>query len=580
MELIIIGLLGGLITGISPCILPVLPVIFLTGGAQSARIDLGNGLAVGGEHVQTVSKWRPYLVIAGLVTSFTLVTLVGSLILNALGLPQDIVRWVAMGVLVLIGASLIIPALAHLIEKPFARLARKNVNTQRSSGFGVGLALGAVFVPCAGPVLAAIIVAGATGEIGTGIVLLTTSFALGVAVPLLFFALAGRRVAERIKAFRTRERGLRITAGVAMIALAVGLAFNLPQQLQLLVPDYTASIQRDLTDNERAREALDLGGLVNDENRDLDQCSNGATELESCGTAPSIRGIEEWFNTLGGAGIDLEDLRGEVVLIDFWAYSCINCQRSIPHVVAWDDTYRDAGLNVIGIHSPEYAFEKNPDNVRAGAEDFGITYPVALDNSLSTWTNYRNRYWPAHYLIDAEGVVRHISFGEGNYAATEQMIRELLVDANPDVVLPAASGVIDDTPEVGSTTRETFLGSSMFVNFAGPGRHLPGENEYTFPAVQPADSFALEGAWQVETQYVTPSTDDARVRLSFHATEVRMVLAGEGTVTVSLDGGQERVIEVSGTPRSYQLADGVDSGQRVIDVVVSPGVEAYSFTFG
>ena len=295
----------------------------------------------------------------------------------------------------------------------------------------MGLALGAVFVPCAGPVLAAIIVAGSTGRIGLDTVLLTVSFAVGVAIPLLFFALAGRGLVERIRAFRTHERGLRIAAGIAMLALAVGLVFNVPQLLQRLVPDYTADIQRDLTDSSDARRALDLGGLVTDENKDLDKCTNGAAALESCGTAPSIMGIDQWLNTPDGAAVDLADLRGEVVLVDFWAYSCINCQRSIPHVVAWDAAYRDAGLRVIGIHSPEYAFEKDAANVAAGAKAFGITYPVGLDNDLSTWTNYRNRYWPAHYLIDAEGTVRHISFGEGSYAATEKLIRDLLVGRRP-----------------------------------------------------------------------------------------------------------------------------------------------------
>ncbi|GMA35307.1 cytochrome c biogenesis protein/redoxin [Demequina litorisediminis] len=447
MELVIIGLLGGLITGISPCILPVLPVIFLTGGAQSARVPRYDALGTMGGVGATpgaatsvataapatpeVSRWRPYLVIAGLVTAFTLVTLVGSLILSALHLPQDVIRWVAMGVLVLIGIGLIVPRFEHLLERPFAFVPRRRVDQSRG-GFGVGLALGAVFVPCAGPVLAAIIVAGSTGNIGAGTVALTVSFAIGVAVPLLFFALAGRGLAERVKAFRRRERGLRIAAGVAMIALAVGLAFNLPAVLQRALPDYTAGIQEQLTDNDAAQDALALGGLVNDENKDLDQCTNGASELESCGTAPSIKGIEAWFNTPDDQGIDLADLRGEVVLVDFWAYSCINCQRSIPHSVAWDETYGDLGLNVIGIHSPEYSFEKDEANVRAGAEDFGITYPVALDNDLATWTNYRNRYWPAHYLIDADGTVRHISFGEGNYADTEKMIREPVGRCRPE----------------------------------------------------------------------------------------------------------------------------------------------------
>ncbi len=603
MTLVIIGLLGGLITGISPCILPVLPVIFLTGGAQSARrIDLGNGLSVSGPRVGgpagtsaggtsatavatpaappiQVSRWRPYLVIAGLVTSFTLVTLVGSLLLSSLGLPQGVIRWAGMAVLVLLGIALIVPRFERILERPFQRLGGKT-QARRGGGFGVGLALGAVFVPCAGPVLAAIIVAGSTGQVGIGTVLLTVSFGIGVAVPLLFFALAGRRVAERIKAFRTRERALRVAAGVAMIALAVGLAFDVPSRLQRLIPDYTAALQRDLTDNEDAQAALSLGGLINDENKDLDKCTNGAAELESCGTAPSIKGIDTWFNTPDGAALDLEELRGQVVLVDFWAYSCINCQRSIPHVVAWDQAYRDAGLTVIGIHSPEYAFEKDEGNVRAGAANFGIEYPVALDNNLSTWTNYRNRYWPAAYLIDAEGVVRHIQFGEGGYDKTEALIRELLTQANPGVDLPAPTDTEDVTPDLGSTTRETFLGYSKDVNYSGEQPYSAGEGSFTFPEPQPSDSFALDGEWTIESQYVTPTDADASIRLAFHATTVRMVLGGSGTVWVSLDGGAEQRIDVDGTPQSYALADGLDGGDHTVTVRVGEGVEAYSFTFG
>lgn len=585
MDLIIIGLLGGLITGISPCILPVLPVIFLTGGAQSARFEPQNADTDGAGRAAAsrtlpARRSRPYLVIAGLITSFTLVTLVGSLLLGLLHLPQDVIRWVGIAVLVLIGVGLMVPRFEQLLEKPFQWIPRKEV-ANSGSGFGVGLALGAVFVPCAGPVLAAIIVAGATGRIGLDTVLLTASFAIGVAVPLLVFALAGRGVIERIRAFRTRERGLRIAAGVAMLALAVGLVFNVPQQLQRLLPDYTAQLQRDLTDNDQAAQALGLGGLVTDENRDLDNCTNGADELQSCGTAPAIRGIDSWLNTPGGEAIDLESLRGKVVLIDFWAYSCINCQRSIPHVVAWDEAYRDAGLEVIGIHSPEYAFEKDASNVAAGAKDFGIDYPVALDNNLSTWTAYRNRYWPAHYLIDASGTVRHISFGEGNYAATEKMIRELLDDADPGVTLPAATDVADDTPDAGSTTRETFLGSSKDVNYAGPEPYRAGEGTFAYPADQPADTFALEGAWNVQTQFATPTgAGAAGIRLDYHAAQVRMVLAGEGNVRVRAADGTETAIAVSGTPRCYEIArsDAVQAGTLTVEV--DPGVEVYSFTFG
>ncbi|GAA2032183.1 cytochrome c biogenesis protein DipZ [Agromyces tropicus] len=569
LALALIGLAGGLITGISPCILPVLPVILLSGGAQGARPEDGDGTRASG--------WRPYLVIAGLVVSFTVVTLVGSLLLSLLGLPQDVLRWAGIVVLVLIGIGLIVPRFQELLEAPFSRIPRREVGTDRG-GFGLGLALGTVYVPCAGPVLAAITVAGSTGRIGVETIVLTASFAVGAAAPLLAFALAGRGMAERLAAFRRRQRGIRLAGGVVMIALAVGLAFNLPQLLQRLVPDYTADLQRELAGSDEVAEALDLGGLVNDENRLLSECTNGAAELESCGPAPSIRGISSWLNTPGGESIDLDDLRGRVVLVDFWAYSCINCQRSIPHVVAWDEAYRDAGLTVIGVHSPEYAFEKEARNVAAGAESFGIEYPVALDDSLSTWTNYRNRYWPAHYLIDADGTVRHVAFGEGHYDRTERLIRELLRASDPGVALPEPTDVADETPSAGALTPETFLGTTKQVNFAGDEPYRRSTSAFTLPEHQPQDSFALDGEWSLDTQSIAPVADGA-VRLRYTAAEVRMVVSGTGTLVVR-EGDETRRIDVDGVPRSYPVHQGGDVRDGELVVEVSAGVTAYSFTFG
>lgn len=570
MDTLLIGLLGGLITGISPCILPVLPVIFLTSGTRP-------GLPGKSPEVIPAPPSRPYLVIAGLVVSFTIVTLAGSLLLGLLGLPTDVIRWAGIVALVILGIGFLNPRFEQLLEKPFQWLPQRKVS-DRGNGFGMGLALGAVFVPCAGPVLAAIIVAGSTGTIGLGTVILTVSFAVGVAIPLLAFALAGRGLVTRIRAFRSRERALRITAGVAMIALAVGLAFNVPQMLQRLLPDYTAGLQRDLADSDAAKDALSLGGLVTDENRELDQCTNGAETLESCGQAPEIRGIEAWLNTPDGAGVSLDELRGKVVLIDFWAYSCINCQRSIPHVVAWDQAYKDAGLEVIGVHSPEYAFEKDPKNVAAGIRDFGIEYPVALDNDLSTWTNYRNRYWPAHYLIDANGTVRAIHFGEGGYAETEAQIRDLLKEANPDVQLPGETDTSDTTPELGSTTPETYLMPTKVVNYNGEGDYGQGDRSFTFPAEQQQDTFSLEGDFNLDSQGIR-SDSDGKIKLSYTASTIRMVLGGSGTVTVD-DGTGPREIQVEGNPGSYLLFEGDESKQGELTVTLGGGVDAYSFTFG
>jgi thiol-disulfide isomerase/thioredoxin/small neutral amino acid transporter SnatA (MarC family) len=504
--------------------------------------------------------------------------LFGSLLLSVLGLPQDVLRWAGLVVLALIGIGLIVPRFEHLLEKPFSWIPQRRPDATRG-GFPLGLALGAVYVPCAGPVLAAITVAGSTGRIGVDTAVLTVTFAVGAALPLLIFALAGRRVAERLAAFRKRQRGIRVTAGIVMIALAAGLVFNLPQLLQRAVPDYTSGLQEEINNSEQVRDALNLGGLVNDQNKDLDKCSASATELESCGTAPDIKGIQQWFNTPGNRALELEQLRGNVVLIDFWAYSCINCQRSLPHVTAWDAAYRDAGLRVIGVHAPEYAFEKEPRNVETAADRFGIRYPVALDNSLATWTNYRNRYWPAHYLVDAEGTVRHIKFGEGDYDVTERLIRELLRAADPAAALPAPTGTADDTPDVADITRETYLGSTKRVNFGGAGTYTAGDRTFAFPRAQEKDTFALAGGWTLTSQHITPTARPAQVRLNYRAKEVRMVLSGSGTVTYTA-GGVTRTVQVTGTPDSYRLLSTRDIETGTITATVGKGVQAYSFTFG
>ena len=646
LTLALIGLVGGLITGISPCILPVLPVIFFSGGVQSARgtgrpsaapvvatrtpagavrvgalpqpvfgsaaraatavLDgpgpvppaagtTGAGAVTGvttsaaapaggtaAARRRRAEAWRPYLVIAGLVTSFTLFTLLGSLVLALLGLPLDLLRWAGIVVLALLGLGLLVPRFEEVLERPFARFAPRGNRTANRSGYLLGLGLGAVYVPCAGPVLAAITVAGATGDIGVGTVVLTVSFALGAALPLLVFALAGRRVAERVKAFRAHQRGIRATGGVLMLALALALSFNVTDAIQRALPGYTETLQSRVAANETVQEQLDLGGLVTAENEGLGRCTNNAPELEECGPAPELRGIDTWLNTDDGAPLTIAGLRGRVVLLDFWAYSCINCQRSVPHVTAWDEAYRDAGLTVIGVHTPEYAFERETRNVVAGGERLGIEYPVAQDNSYATWTAYRNRYWPAHYLVDADGVVRHISQGEGGYAATEAMIRELLVAADPDVELPEPTDVTDETPRTEGVTPETFL--SVGKRFNAAGGYEEGESTYAFPADQPADTFAFDGTWTTDYQAATAGPE-ARVRLTFTARDVFMVLGGEGTVRAVVrdaDGDvvEEREVEVSGAPTLYGLLEADDPVTGTVEVEVPAGMAAYSFTFG
>ncbi|HEV7853100.1 MAG TPA: cytochrome c biogenesis protein DipZ [Mycobacterium sp.] len=580
-TLVLIGLLGGLITGISPCILPVLPVIFFS-GAQSTHsepvAESEGGIAVAVKSKPALSeRLRPYRVIGGLVLSFSLVTLIGTSLLSLLHLPQDAIRWAGLIALTVIGLGLIFPRFEEILEKPFSHIPQLQMSEGRS-GFGLGLALGVVYVPCAGPVLAAIVVAGATGAVGIDTVALTISFAIGAALPLLFFALAGQRVAERVGTFRRHQRRIRVIGGVVMLAFALALVFDVPATLQRAIPDYAGSLQDKVVASDEVQERLDLGGLVNDQNRELSKCSSGGAELERCGTAPDIKGITGWLNTPDGAPVDLKSLRRKVVLVDFWAYSCINCQRAIPHVVDWYGKYKDVGLEVVGVHSPEYAFEKIAGNVAGGAEDLGITYPVALDNNLSTWTNYRNRYWPAEYLIDANGTVRHIKFGEGDYDVTENLIRELLVDANPDVQLPPPSDSADQTPSAGQTP-ETYFGVGKMVNYGGPDTYSEGTAEFTYPTRLADDSFAYRGRWKLDFQGATAESDDSRISLRYNAKNVYLVVGGEGDVTVT--SNEETVnVPISGAPTSHQLVSGDAVARGELEVRLSEGLQAFSFTYG
>ena len=557
----LIGFLGGLITGVSPCILPVLPVVFFS-GAGSTR--------------DSSPAARPYLVIAGLVCSFSVVTLAGSAMLSALHLPQDAIRWVALVTLSLIGLGLIFPPLQHLIERPFARIPLPQIGSKSlsRSGFGLGLTLGALYVPCAGPVLAAIVVAGGTASVGPAVLVLTAAFAIGTALPLLVFALAGRRLTERVSAFRRRQHVIRVAGGITMIVLAVALVFNLPAVLQRAVPDYTTAMQKGIGANDIRHQ---LGGAVKGQ---LADCTGdfGGAALQQCGPAPAVTGITEWQNTPGGAPIDLASLRGKVVLIDFWAYSCINCQRAIPHVVQWYNRYHDDGFVVIGVHTPEYAFERVPGNVASGAAALHITYPVALDNDYATWNSYQNLYWPAEYLIDANGTVRHTKFGEGDYDTTEKLIRQLLVDANPDVKLPGATNTADATPR-GRLTPETYLGAGKAVNYGGDGGYRAGTATFGYPATLPDDRFALRGRWTLDDQGATAESDDAAIRLNYTGKSVYVVAGGTGTITVTR-GGKTTATPIGGPPTLHQIVADDTAHRDQLDVQVSKGLQVFSFTFG
>lgn len=439
---LLLGLLGGLVTGISPCILPVLPVLFLgaAGGKETAnaatasfpesptnavdpalfRVAPGITLGKGGgtpavaarktaDNSPSVAR-RPLLIVAGLVTSFMLITIAGSALLTLLHLPHTAIRWAGIVALVAVGVGMIVPKVMEILERPFARLAPRT--TSDGAGFGLGLVLGAAFVPCAGPVLTSVIVASNNGQFTWRIAGLALSFAVGLSIPLLAVAMAGSGAAASF--LKSRQRPLRIAAGVAMIALALGIATDAPATLQRIIPDYTASLQAG------DGEACDTGACdpetAVEARGDFAQCARGTGK--DCGTLPALTS-SEWINALGQP-------TGTVTLVDFWSSSCTNCQREIPELERIYEKYKDYGLVVIGVHSPQQAYERDPSVVSDAVSRLGITYPVALDPDLANFQTYGASAWPTHYIAGADGQLR--SVGRGT-AGVEEQIRALLTEA-------------------------------------------------------------------------------------------------------------------------------------------------------
>ena len=439
---LLLGLLGGLVTGISPCILPVLPVLFLgaAGGKETAnaatasfpesptnavdpalfRVAPGITLGKGGgtpavaarktaDDSPSVAR-RPLLIVAGLVTSFMLITVAGSALLSLLHLPHTAIRWAGIVLLAAVGVGMIVPKVMEILERPFARLAPRT--TSDGAGFGLGLVLGAAFVPCAGPVLTSVIVASNNGQFTWRIAGLALSFAVGVSIPLLAVAMAGSGAAASF--LKSRQRPLRIAAGVAMITLALGIATDAPATLQRIIPDYTASLQAG------DGEACDTGACdpetAVEARGDFAQCARGTGK--DCGTLPALTS-SEWINALGQP-------TGTVTLVDFWSSSCTNCQREIPELERIYEKYKDYGLVVIGVHSPQQAYERDPSVVSDAVSRLGITYPVALDPELTDFQTYGASAWPTHYIAGADGQLR--SVGRGT-AGVEEQIRALLTEA-------------------------------------------------------------------------------------------------------------------------------------------------------
>jgi cytochrome c biogenesis protein CcdA/thiol-disulfide isomerase/thioredoxin len=529
--------LAGIFTVLSPCILPILPAILSAGTLQG--------------------KLRPLGIIIGLICSFTFFTLSLTAIVHATGLSPNFLRYAALVLIFLFGLVMIFPRLSNWfaqITSPVATLGQQ-LQGKSSTGFvgGMifGLALGLLWTPCAGPILAAITTLVATHAINLLAVLMTLSYSVGAGIPMFLIAYGGGRTIQSSRFLSQHAEGIRQFFGVLMVVVAGVLAFHWDMMLEQKLARYLPSSM--VENNAKVQQQL--------------QQIRGEM-LEKMGKAPDFVGITEWINS---PPLNLEELRGKVVLVDFWTYSCITCLRTLPYLEKWYADYKDQGLVIVGVHTPEFEFEKDPQNVAAAAKRLGVDYPIALDNNYKTWQAYHNNYWPAHYLIDQEGNIRMEHFGEGAYAETENEIRELLGLAPLNIV----ESQVVSMP----ISPETYLGygrGRSYVVEIKPGQ--TAAYDYSKPLGD--DQVGLKGSWLVEEEYITPQGRDCYLNMNFLAKRVYLVLAGSSKepIEVFLDGKPAGEIEMNGD-KKYDIVS-TTYQRHQLSLKIPQGVNAYAFTFG
>jgi cytochrome c biogenesis protein CcdA/thiol-disulfide isomerase/thioredoxin len=572
--LILFAFVAGAGTALTPCVLPVLPALLASAGSGGRR--------------------RPVGVIAGLTATFTLAIVALASLVDGVGLPDGTVRTLAVAVLLVFGLTLLLPGVAARVEAPLSRLARFGPRSRGDgfwSGLVVGAGLGFVYAPCAGPILAAVVSVSATQGASGELVAVALGYAAGSALVLLLIAYGGRRVLDRLRA-AGRGPAVQRVLGAVMVVTAVAVATDLDVRFQTaLADDFPAVLVNPTRGLERSDAVEDRLADLRGGSRFEETAEARTAGLPVLGRAPDFTGNDRWWGTRANAPLRLADLRGRVVLIDFWTYTCINCIRTLPYLRAWDGRYRDRGLTIVGVHTPEFAFEREADNVERAIAQNRLRYPVAQDNEYATWSAWGNQYWPAKYLIDARGRVRYAHFGEGAYEETEAAIRALLAEAGADHLGPMAEARVETaSPEL--ATPETYLGYERAERFV-PGPPRPGFGRYEGVDELPPIHFALSGAWRVSRESAT-AVRDARIEARVTARKVFLVLSSKGRrrreVQVLLDGrpvgGGEAGADVHGgrvsvrEERLYRLVSLPQVEDRRLTLRVPAGVTGYAFTFG
>jgi cytochrome c biogenesis protein CcdA/thiol-disulfide isomerase/thioredoxin len=591
--LMLFALIAGAGTAITPCVLPVLPALL-------------SASAVGGRR-------RPLGIVLGLAATFTVAIVALAQLVKGVGLDSGAARTLAIVVLLAFGVVLLIPELAERVQAPLSRLARFGPRTRGDgfwSGVGVGGALGFVCAPCAGPILAAVTSVSASGGASARVVAVALSYSIGLGAVLLLYALGGRALIERIRR-SARGHVVERTLGVVLLATALVMATNLDVRFEealakdTSLPAFLVDPTRSLENSSAVQKRL---ASLRPPSRFAERQSQASAtpvaarvgvaipgvktpSLPDLGTAPEFAKTQRWFNTPSGAPLTLAGLRGHVVLVDFWTYTCINCIRTLPFLKGLYATYHRFGLEVIGVETPEFTFEQEAGNVEQAIQSDGLHYPVVQDNEFGTWNAYQNQYWPAEYLIDSHGQVRHTQFGEGDYKQDEAAVRELLYESGARHLPPpmTATAIM---PSTQLATPETYLNPDRAQGFA---QQLQAGTHFYAGVINPQlNEFGLHGTWKITSQSASPVSTGAAIMGRFQAGHVYLVLTSAGNQSRSgrilLDGhpisaadaGADvhgGVVTVSGQ-RLYSLVSLPSAGQHTLTVQLPPGVSAYDFTFG
>ncbi|MEI6649654.1 MAG: cytochrome c biogenesis protein DipZ [Actinomycetes bacterium] len=575
-----VAFISGLLTILAPCIWPLLPIVL-------SDVTLSQ------------SKRRPLGITAGVALSFTFFTLTISVLESSLGLNANVLRLFAVVVLVGLGISMIIPKFSQLLESRISRLSGrfghlgKNTKSDFRGGFITGLALGVVWAPCSGPILASIATLAATNKVSLQVVFVTLFYVAGVSIPLFGFAVGGQKLLVKSRTLSRHTGKIQIVAGALLLVTAVAIYTNYDKTLEAKLLNAFPSYSNALTKIESSKGVTDqLKKLKGQSTGSSTLTSNTSDLFNTNSPAPEFTGLTQWLNP--ATPLSLASLRGKVVLVDFWTYTCINCIRTLPHVTQWYDKYKNSGFVVVGVHTPEFAFEKDQGNVLSAIKRFKIHYPVAQDNSYNTWSAYNNQYWPAEYLIDANGVIRREEFGEGNYDKTELAIRTLLKEAGNSITTGLATA--PDLTPIGQISPETYVGSNR-MQYQYP-LNTVGNGTGTFPVqkVVPLDHFAFGGKWTISQDSAT-AFGGSSLTYHFNASDVYVILrppvgSKSSKVQVLFNGkpflsgsfGSD-VVNGMVTVNSDRLYNIFHESNNVIEGTLTlrfldAGTRAYTYTFG